>query len=90
MTSVAVKVSLGDIQLPKKETLEPAGWYGLVLCRVESLKWCDGLPTGDKHDEESVHECAKRARFDPAEYLVVVVNHEGKAVAIYSGGEKIA
>jgi len=90
MTQALIKVSLTDIKPIKWMSAKPVGWHTLELYRLESLELCDGLPTGDKHDETSVNECAKRARFDPDKYLVVVVNHEGKATAIYRDGEKIA
>lgn len=90
MAATAIKVTLGDIKPLKWASPKTSGWYGLELYCLDSLKLADGLPTADKHDEESVNECAKRTRYDPEKYLVVVVNHEGKATAIYSCGGKIA
>jgi hypothetical protein len=90
MAATAVKVSLSEIKPIKFVSPPKVGWYGLQLYHVDSFEFADGLPTADKHDKGSVNECAKRARFDSDKYLVVVVNHEGKATAIYSGGEKIA
>ncbi len=90
MTQALTKVSLSDIEPINWMSQKPTGWFCLMMHDAITLKAVDGLPTGDKHDEASVNECAKRARFGSDKYLVVVVNHEGKATAIYQEGEKIA
>jgi len=67
---------------------KPVGYFSAHLYHVETLEHSDMIQSGGPYAEEAAHTAARN--WSCTNYLGVVINHEGRAIAVYDCGKKIA